>query len=130
MTPLPAKEEGCLSVNLRSPGEANSSRSPLASTSRRIVSSGCIVPPARFRSPPGGGTLSDFGRLQASIHHLLFVEPMFNMIALQDEPRMIELAHRVCGILGGRKHIVQRASLVAGAAPRVGIALVVQHLVF
>src|SRR6476646_7858755 len=43
---------------------------------------------------------------------------------------MIELAYRPGRILRGRDHVVQRARLMVGAAARVGILLVVEHLVF
>ena len=43
---------------------------------------------------------------------------------------MIELAHRFGRILRGRDHVVQRARLMVGAAARIGILLVVEHLVF
>ena len=51
-------------------------------------------------------------------------------IALHHQARMIELAHRFGRVLQRREHVVQRARLMIRAAPRIGILLVVQHLVF
>src|ERR1039457_350361 len=43
---------------------------------------------------------------------------------------MIELAHRPGRVLERREHVIERARLVIGAAPRIGILRIVEHLVF
>ncbi len=52
------------------------------------------------------------------------------MIALHHQARLVELAHRPRDVLGWSYNVVKRARLVIGAHFRVGVARIVQHLVF
>src|ERR1022692_4320685 len=84
----------------------------------------------RTSAPTPGDAFRRERRIQVRLHQLHAVQPVLDMIAFHHQACLVELAHRPRDILRRTHDIVQRARLVARSHPRVGVARIVEDLVF
>src|ERR1700691_5825550 len=76
------------------------------------------------------GALGRERRIQVGLDYFHSIQPVLHVIAFHQKAGLIELAHRPRDILRRAHDIVQRASLMTDAHARVGVARIVEHLVF
>ena len=81
-------------------------------------------------APAAGGFFQRRFGAEVAVDNLHAVEPVLDVVAFDDDARLVVLADGLGGGLRGGDHRIERASLIVGAALGVGVAGVVDHLIF